>query len=152
MKYIIYLSTILGIAFTSTSCVTINPGQIISEVQFGQVVNFIEPTVYFAASRVLEKSVSPEDLAEKAKIINLLSQAILTTLETGSPNPDQLEQAMIAILPDKLHWAQLVSDITEVYVAVYAKQPDASQNSNLYIIAVKDIAKGLIRATKVYMK
>lgn len=152
MKCINYILITLAIAFTSTSCVTLKPREYVDSVQFSQLVNFIEPTVYFAANRVLDKSTSAEDLTEKATIIYTLSQAVLTTLETGSPTPNQLEEIMLNLLPDKPHWAELAEDITEVYVAFYAQELTEEQSKNLYVVAIKDIAKGLIRATKPYIK
>lgn len=136
MKKIKYIIVSLIIAFSSFGCVTLQPQD---------VVNFVEPTVYFAATRVLEKSVSSEDVKEKAHIINLLSGAVLTTLDLGSPTPKQLEDSMTAILPDKPHWAQLVGDITEIYVSFYAKKPTDELNQKVYIQVIK-------RELKVYKK
>ena len=123
MNKIKYLLVALCALF-SASCVTI---------QVRDAVNFVEPTVYFAASRVLEKSVSQEDVVEKAKIINLLSGAVLTTLDLGSPTPEQLEQSMLAILPNKPHWSELAGDITEIYVSFYAQKPTDEMNKKVYI-------------------
>jgi len=109
---------------------------------------YIAPAVTLACTVVLEQALSPEDRAEKAKMINNVATIVESLTRGSTPTPDQLQKALTDYLPaEKTHWAKYVVALKDIYAAQFAK---LNGDAKLGVDVLNAIAKGCKTATEEY--
>ena len=134
-------------------CSTTNTGgdnQVGGTTAVENALPYIKPAVILACTVVLEQALSPEDRAEKAKMINHVA-AIVESLTAGqTPTPDQLQKALTDYLPvEKTHWTKYVIAVKDIYAAQFAK---LNGDAALAVKVLNAIAGGCKDATAEYVK
>lgn len=109
---------------------------------------YIAPAVTLACTVVLEQAVSPEDRAEKGKMINNVATIVESLTRGATPTPDQLQKALTDYLPaEKTHWAKYIVALKDIYAAQFAK---LDGDAKLGVDVLNAIAKGCKTATEEY--
>jgi len=110
---------------------------------------YIAPAVTLACTVVLEQALSPEDRAQKAKMINNVATIVEGLTNGNTPTPDQLQKALTDYLPqDKTHWAKYVVVVKDIYAAQFTK---LNGDAKLGVDVLNAIAKGCKTATEQYV-
>lgn len=110
---------------------------------------YIAPAVTLACTVVLEQALSPEDRADKAKMINNVATIVEGLTRGATPTPDQLQKALTDYLPqDKTHWVKYVTVVKDIYAAQFTK---IGGDAKLGIDVLNAIAKGCKTATDEYV-
>lgn len=111
---------------------------------------YIAPAVTLACTVVLEQALSPEDRAEKAKMINNVATVVEALTTGNTPTPDQLQKALTDYLPaEKTHWAKYIVTLKDIYAAQFAK---LNGDAKLGVDVLNAIAKGCKTATQEYVQ
>lgn len=111
---------------------------------------YIAPAVTLACTVVLEQAVSPEDRAEKGKMINNVATIVEGLTRGATPTPDQLQKALTDYLPaEKTHWAKYVVALKDIYAAQFTK---LNGDAKLGVDVLNAIAKGCKTATEEYVQ
>ena len=109
---------------------------------------YIAPAVTLACTVVLEQAVSPEDRAEKGKMINNVATIVEGLTRGATPTPDQLQKALTDYLPqNKTHWVKYVVALKDIYAAQFTK---LNGDAKLGADVLNAIAKGCKTATDEY--
>lgn len=110
---------------------------------------YIAPAVTLTCTVVLEQALSPEDRADKAKMINHVATIVESLTRGTTPTPDQLQKALTDYLPaDKTHWAKYIVTVKDIYAAQFAK---LNGDAKLGVNVLNAIAKGCKTATEEYV-
>lgn len=110
---------------------------------------YIAPAVTLACTVVLEQALSPEDRAEKAKMINHVATVVESLTRGSTPTPDQLKNALTDYLPqEKTHWVVYVNAVKDIYAQQFAR---LGGDSKLAVDVLNAIAKGCKDATASYV-
>lgn len=143
------------IPFLVTGCATNNTG---GDANVGgttpkqaveNALPYIAPAVTLACTVVLEQALSPEDRAQKAKMINNVATIVEGLTNGNTPTPDQLQKALTDYLPqDKTHWAKYVVVVKDIYAAQFTK---LNGDAKLGVDVLNAIAKGCKTATEQYV-
>lgn len=111
---------------------------------------YISPAVTLACTVVLEQALSPEDRAEKAKMINHVATIVEGLTRGVTPTPDQLQKALTDYLPqEKTHWVKYVIALKDIYAAQFNR---LNGDAKLGIDVLNAIAKGCKTATDEYVQ
>lgn len=140
-------------AILLTGCTTTDTGK---DSDFGgttaveNALPYIKPAVMLACTVVLEQALSPEDRAEKAKMINHVAVVVESLTVGQTPTPDQLQKALTDYLPaEKTHWAKYVVALKDIYAAQFAK---LNGDAALAVKVLNAIAAGCKDATEEYVE
>lgn len=152
MKNILALSLI---SILAVGCTTTNNGGGGNEVggttpkqAVENALPYIAPAVTLACTVVLEQALSPEDRAEKAKMINHVATVVEALTSGNTPTPDQLQKALTDYLPaEKTHWAKYIVTVKDIYAAQFTK---LNGDAKLGVDVLNAIAKGCKTATDEY--
>jgi hypothetical protein len=147
------LITITLIGVLVAGCATTNTD---NNNQFGgttaveNALPYIKPAVILACTVVLEQALSPEDRAEKAKMINNIATVVQALTVGQTPTPDQLQKALSDHLPaGKTHWAKYIVAVKDIYAAQFAK---LDGNAALAVKVLNAISAGCKDATEQYVE
>ena len=111
---------------------------------------YIKPAIILACTVVLEQALSPEDRAEKAKMINHIATIVESLTVGQTPTPDQLQKALTDYLPaEKTHWAKYIVAVKDIYAAQFAK---LNGDAALAVKVLNAIASGCKDATEEYVE
>lgn len=111
---------------------------------------YIKPAVILACTVVLEQALSPEDRAEKAKMINHIATIVESLTVGQTPTPEQLQKALTDYLPaEKTHWAKYIVAVKDIYAAQFAK---LNGDAALAVKVLNAIAAGCKDATAEYVE
>jgi hypothetical protein len=134
-------------------CSTTNTGgdnQVGGTTGVENALPYIKPAVILACTVVLEQALSPEDRAEKAKMINHIATIVESLTIGQTPTPDQLQKALTDYLPaEKTHWAKYIVAVKDIYAAQFAK---LNGNAALAVKVLNAIAAGCKDATAEYVE
>ena len=134
-------------------CSTTNTGgdnQIGGTTGVENALPYIKPAVMLACTVVLEQALSPEDRAEKAKMINHIATVVESLTVGQTPTPDQLQKALTDYLPaEKTHWAKYIVAVKDIYAAQFAK---LNGDAALAVKVLNAIAAGCKDATAEYVE
>jgi len=144
------------VPFLLVGCATNNSGNGGSDVggttpkqAVENALPYIAPAVTLACTVVLEQALSPEDRAEKAKMINNVATIVESLTRGSTPTPDQLQKALTDYLPaEKTHWSKYVAALKDIYAAQFAR---LDGDAKLGIDVLNAIAKGCKTATEEYV-
>ena len=110
---------------------------------------YIAPAVTLACTVVLEQALSPEDRADKAKMINHVATVVESLTKGSTPTPDELKNALSDYLPqEKTHWVVYVNAVKDIYAQQFAK---LNGDAKLAVDVLNAIAKGCKDATSQYV-
>lgn len=111
---------------------------------------YIKPAIILVCTVVLEQALSPEDRAEKAKMINHIATIVESLTVGQTPTPDQLQKALTDYLPaEKTHWAKYIVAVKDIYAAQFAK---LNGDAALAVKVLNAIASGCKDATEEYVE
>ena len=109
---------------------------------------YIKPAVTLACTAVLEAAVSPEDRAEKAKMIHDVAK-VVRGLSAGSvPSVQDLDNAVAGFLPQKTHWTNFANSLGDVYQNLFRQ---INGDPALALKVLNAIADGCVAATEGYI-
>lgn len=150
------LNSLIAVALMGifmVGCSTTNTGgdnQIGGTTGVENALPYIKPAVILACTVVLEQALSPEDRAEKAKMINHIATIVESLTVGQTPTPDQLQKALTDYLPaEKTHWAKYVVAVKDIYAAQFAK---LNGDAALAVKVLNAIAAGCKDATAEYVE
>ena len=110
---------------------------------------YIKPAVTLACTAVLEAAVSPEDRAEKAKMIHDVAK-VVRGLSSGSvPSVQDLDNAVAGFLPQKTHWTNFANSLGDVYQNLFRQ---INGDPALALKVLNAIADGCVAATEGYIQ
>lgn len=152
MKYILPLALL---AFLLTACSTTNTGGDNNNGGTTSPSNgvqaalpYIAPAVTLACTVVLEQALSPEDRAEKAKMINHVATVVESLTRGKTPTPEELKNALSDYLPqEKTHWVVYVNAVKDIYAGQFLR---LNGDAKLAVDVLNAIAKGCKDATASY--
>ena len=114
-----------------------------------QALPYIKPAVNLACTAVLSGAVSPEDRVTKAKMIHDVAN-VVRSLSTGDvPSVEDLDDAVENFLPEKTHWTNFATSLSDIYKDLYSKIGD---DPTLALKVLNAIADGCVSATAGYVK
>lgn len=114
-----------------------------------QALPYIKPAVSLACTAVLEAAVSPEDRVQKAKMIHDVA-AVVRGLSAGSvPSTEQLDNAVSNFLPEKTHWTNFASSLSDIYNNLFRQ---INGDPVLALKVLNAIADGCVSATAGYVQ
>lgn len=153
-NYMKNILPILALPLLITGCATTGGGSDVGGTTPKQAVEnalpYIAPAVTLACTVVLEQAVSPEDRAEKGKMINNVATIVEGLTRGATPTPDQLQKALTDYLPaEKTHWAKYVVALKDIYAAQFTK---LDGDAKLGVDVLNAIAKGCKTATEEYVQ
>lgn len=133
------------IASLITSCSTFRS----AVDQANQNQALIAPTIALVTSVVFEKAVSPEDKAEKAKIVYGLADKLSELKFTKKPTQEEVLEILVSNLPAKGHWVTLATVLSTQYDKATKNVLDSDVEQTTAVI--RQIAFGLRSATAPYL-
>lgn len=114
-----------------------------------QALPYIKPAVTLACTAVLEAAVSPEDRVEKARMIHDVAN-VVRSLSSGSvPSSADLDKAISNFLPQKTHWTNFASSLSDVYQNLFRQ---INGDPALALKVLNAIADGCVAATQGYVQ
>jgi len=113
-----------------------------------QALPYIKPAVTLACTAVLEAAVSPEDRAEKAKMIHDVANVVRALSKGNVPTTEELDKAVANFLPEKTHWTNFASSLTDVYGNLFRQ---INGDPALALKVLNAIADGCVQATQGYL-
>lgn len=150
------LNSLIAVALMGifiVGCSTTNTGgdnQVGGTTGVENALPYIKPAVILACTVVLEQALSPEDRADKAKMINHIATIVESLTVGQTPTPDQLQKALTDYLPaEKTHWAKYVVAVKDIYAAQFAK---LNGDAALAVKVLNAIAAGCKDATAEYVE
>lgn len=150
------LLSIIPLAFLLAACATNNnsggestggttstPAQKVE-----QALPYIKPAVTLACTAVLEAAVSPEDRVEKAKMIHDVANVVRSLSKGSVPTTEELDKAVANFLPEKTHWTNFASSLSDVYQNLFRQ---INGDPALALKVLNAIADGCVAATQGYL-
>ena len=151
------LLSIVPVAFLMAACATNNnnsggestggttstPAQKVE-----QALPYIKPAVTLACTAVLEAAVSPEDRVEKAKMIHDVANVVRSLSKGSVPTTEELDKAVSNFLPEKTHWTNFASSLSDVYQNLFRQ---INGDPALALKVLNAIADGCVAATQGYL-
>ena len=151
------LLSIVPVAFLMAACATNNnnsggestggttstPAQKVE-----QALPYIKPAVTLACTAVLEAAVSPEDRVEKAKMIHDVANVVRSLSKGSVPTTEELDKAVANFLPEKTHWTNFASSLSDVYQNLFRQ---INGDPALALKVLNAIADGCVAATQGYL-
>lgn len=113
-----------------------------------QALPYIKPAVTLACTAVLEAAVSPEDRAEKAKMIHDVANVVRSLSKGNVPTTEELDKAVANFLPEKTHWTNFASSLSDVYQNLFRQ---INGDPALALKVLNAIADGCVQATQGYI-
>ena len=113
-----------------------------------QALPYIKPAVTLACTAVLEAAVSPADRAEKAKMIHDVANVVRSLSKGNVPTTEELDKAVANFLPEKTHWTNFASSLTDVYQNLFRQ---INGDPALALKVLNAIADGCVSATEGYL-
>ena len=114
-----------------------------------QALPYVKPAVTLACTAVLEAAVSPEDRVEKARMIHDVAN-VVRSLSSGSvPSSADLDKAISNFLPQKTHWTNFASSLSDVYQNLFRQ---INGDPALALKVLNAIADGCVAATQGYVQ
>jgi hypothetical protein len=127
----------------STGGTTSTPAQKVE-----QALPYIKPAVTLACTAVLEAAVSPEDRVEKAKMIHDVANVVRSLSKGSVPTTQELDKAVANFLPEKTHWTNFASSLSDVYQNLFRQ---INGDPALALKVLNAIADGCVAATQGYL-
>jgi hypothetical protein len=127
----------------STGGTTSTPAQKVE-----QALPYIKPAVTLACTAVLEAAVSPEDRVEKAKMIHDVANVVRSLSKGSVPTTEELDKAVSNFLPEKTHWTNFASSLSDVYQNLFRQ---INGDPALALKVLNAIADGCVAATQGYL-
>jgi hypothetical protein len=127
----------------STGGTTSTPAQKVE-----QALPYIKPAVTLACTAVLEAAVSPEDRVEKAKMIHDVANVVRSLSKGSVPTTEELDKAVANFLPEKTHWTNFASSLSDVYQNLFRQ---INGDPALALKVLNAIADGCVAATQGYL-
>ena len=109
---------------------------------------YIKPAVTLACTAVLEAAVSPEDRVEKAKMIHDVANVVRSLSKGSVPTTEELDKAVSNFLPEKTHWTNFASSLSDVYQNLFRQ---INGDPALALKVLTAIADGCVAATQGYL-
>lgn len=113
-----------------------------------QVLPYVKPAVSLACTAVLEAAVSPEDRAEKAKMIHDVANVVRSLSKGNVPSVQDLDNAVENFLPKKTHWTNFANSLSDVYQNLFRQ---INGDPALALKVLNAIADGCVSATEGYL-
>lgn len=113
-----------------------------------QALPYIKPAVTLACTAVLEAAVSPADRAEKAKMIHDVANVVRALSKGNVPTTEDLDKAVANFLPEKTHWTNFASSLSDVYGNLFRQ---INGDPALALRVLNAIADGCVAATQGYV-
>lgn len=114
------------------------------------ILPVLEPASELACKvLVIQKATDDADRIEKAKYLYTVASCVRTLMGGVTPTPDQIENAIWAWTPDKVHWADLASGLSGLWEKYYAQ---LDSDPKLVMEALEQIAEGAENAAKPYIQ
>ena len=148
------LLSIVPVAFLLAACATNNnsggesTGGTTVQEKIEQALPYVKPAVSLACTAVLEAAVSPEDRAEKAKMIHDVANVVRTLSKGNVPTVQDLDNAVANFLPKKTHWTNFASSLSDVYQNLFRQ---INGDPALALKVLNAIADGCVAATQGYL-
>ncbi|NBR62607.1 MAG: hypothetical protein EBT86_13500 [Actinobacteria bacterium] len=148
------LLSIVPVAFLLAACATNNnsggesTGGTTVQEKIEQVLPYVKPAVSLACTAVLEAAVSPEDRAEKAKMIHDVANVVRSLSKGSVPTVQDLDNAVANFLPKKTHWTNFANSLSDVYQNLFRQ---INGDPALALKVLNAIADGCVAATEGYL-
>jgi len=150
------LLTIVPVAFLLAACATNNnsssgesTGGTTVQEKIEQALPYVKPAVSLACTAVLEAAVSPEDRAEKAKMIHDVANVVRALSKGNVPSVQDLDNALGNFLPKKTHWTNFANSLSDVYGNLFRQ---INGDPALALKVLNAIADGCVSATEGYLQ
>lgn len=148
------LLSIVPVAFLLAACATNNnsggesTGGTTVQEKIEQALPYVKPAVSLACTAVLEAAVSPEDRAEKAKMIHDVANVVRSLSKGSVPTVQDLDNAVANFLPKKTHWTNFANSLSDVYQNLFRQ---INGDPALALKVLNAIADGCVAATEGYL-
>lgn len=112
MKHLVAALLIGALPVSLTSCATTGgDGTVTSRPSY---VTFISPAAAIATATVLDKAVSPDDRADKARLALEVAEYILLLTDTATTG-EQISAAVLSKTGAKPHWIVLATTLADLF-------------------------------------
>ena len=148
------LLSIVSVAFLLAACATNNnsggesTGGTTVQEKIEQALPYVKPAVSLACTAVLEAAVSPQDRAEKAKMIHDVANVVRSLSKGNVPTVQDLDNAVANFLPKKTHWTNFANSLSDVYQNLFRQ---INGDPALALKVLNAIADGCVAATEGYL-